>query len=63
MSDGMAYRLGYLNGRVQAYEGEEVMKQLVMKSKKLKGKSKRKYDAKNENDKFFKMSDGRKVIY
>ena len=36
MSDGISYRLGYLNGRVKAYEGEEALKELVIKSKKLK---------------------------
>jgi len=35
MSDGISYRLGYLNGRVRAYEREEDLKQLVIKSKKL----------------------------
>ena len=38
MSDGISYRLGYLNGRVKAYEGEEAMKELVIKSGKLKKK-------------------------
>lgn len=36
MSDGISYRLGYLNGRVKAYEGEEALKDLVMKNKNLK---------------------------
>lgn len=36
MSDGISYRLGYLNGRVKAYEGEEALKELVMKNKNLK---------------------------
>lgn len=38
MSDGISYRLGYLNGRVRAYEAEENLKNLVMKSKSLKKK-------------------------
>jgi hypothetical protein len=29
MSDGISYRLGYLNGRVKAYEGEDALKDLV----------------------------------
>jgi hypothetical protein len=37
MSDGVSYRLGYLNGRLRAYEREEDLKTLVMKSKKLMG--------------------------
>ena len=39
MSDGIYYRLGYLNGRLRAYEREEDLKELVIKSKKLKQKS------------------------
>jgi len=35
MSEGISYRLGYLNGRLRAYEREEDLKQLVLKSKKL----------------------------
>lgn len=37
-SDGISYRLGYLSGRLHAYEREEDIKNLVMKSKKLKAK-------------------------
>lgn len=40
MSDGISYRLGYLNGRLRAYEKEDDIKQLVLKSKKLKPKQK-----------------------
>jgi len=36
MSDGVSYRLGYLNGRIRAYEREEDLKQLVMNTRKLK---------------------------
>jgi len=38
MSDGISYRLGYLNGRIRAYEREEELKQLVMKHRNLKPK-------------------------
>jgi len=38
MSEGISYRLGYLNGRLRAYEAEDDLKNLVMKSKKLKPK-------------------------
>lgn len=34
-SDGISYRLGYLNGRVRAYEREEDLKRLVMEARKL----------------------------
>lgn len=39
MSDGISYRLGYLNGRLRAYEREEDLKKLVgrdIKTGKLK---------------------------
>lgn len=36
MSDGISYRLGYLNGRLRAYEREEDLKELVIKSGRLK---------------------------
>lgn len=39
MSDGVSYRLGYLSGRVRAYEHEEDLKRLIMKGKKLKQES------------------------
>jgi hypothetical protein len=38
MSDGISYRLGYLNGRIRAYEQEEDIKKLVMQTRKLKPK-------------------------
>ena len=34
MSDGVSYRLGYLNGRLRAYENEDDLKKLVSKIKK-----------------------------
>lgn len=34
MSDGISYRLGYLSGRIRAYEHEEDLKNLVLKRKK-----------------------------
>lgn len=40
MSDGISYWLGYLNGRLRAYEREEDLKELVMKTRKLKAKQK-----------------------
>ena len=38
MSDGINYRLGYLSGRLRAYERKEDIKNLVMKAQKLKNK-------------------------
>jgi len=40
MSDGIHYRLGYLNGRLRAYEREEDLKRLVERSTKLQNKQK-----------------------
>lgn len=34
-SEGISYRLGYLKGRIRAYEGEEELKQLVLSDAKL----------------------------
>lgn len=39
MSDGISYRLGYLNGRLRAYEREEDLKGLVVKRGKFKPKN------------------------
>lgn len=60
MSDGISYRLGYLNGRVRAYEGEEDLKNLVIKSKKLKPK--RISRSKADNAYRIKDKDGREII-
>jgi predicted DNA-binding ArsR family transcriptional regulator len=38
MSDGISYRLGYLNGKIRAYEREEDIKKLVMQTRKLQPK-------------------------
>jgi len=38
MSDGISYRLGYLNGRLKAYESEKDIKGLVIKKSTLKTK-------------------------
>lgn len=62
MSDGIHYRLGYLSGRLRAYEGEDALKELVMKSGKLKSKKTTgKRDAK-KNARTIKDKDGCDVI-
>lgn len=63
MSDGIAYRLGYLNGRVRAYEGEEAMKELVKKSGKLKNKPVSSEVSSKNADKSYKTPDGREIIF
>lgn len=62
MSDGISYRLGYLNGRVRAYEGEEHLKDLVTRSMKLK-KNPESIHATDEKNKYtVKDRKGRKLI-
>jgi len=62
MSDGISYRLGYLNGRVKAYEGEEAMKELVIKSGKLKKKPVSSKTESKSADKSYKTPDGGEII-
>ncbi len=62
MSDGISYRLGYLNGRVKAYESEEDLKKLAMKSKNLKPKQ-TSSDATDKNgNRVLKTPDGKDII-
>lgn len=61
MSDGIHYRLGYLNGRLRAYEREEDLKHLVERSTKLQKKQK----PSKENGKVprtLKTPDGKEII-
>lgn len=60
MSDGIHYRLGYLNGRVRAYEREEDLKNLVTKDRKLKPK--RQADKPDYNDGTLQGKNGEKII-
>lgn len=63
ISDGISYRLGYLNGRVRAYEREEDLKQLVMKSKKLMTPKKEVSTLKeNGNNRTLDGPNGEKII-
>jgi hypothetical protein len=62
MSDGISYRLGYLNGRIKAYEGEEALKDLVIKSGKLKPKQTNSPAAGKKASRSLKTPDGREVI-
>lgn len=62
MSDGISYRLGYLNGRVKAYEGEEALKELVLKSGKLKPKQASSQATNKKASRTLKTPDGREVI-
>lgn len=65
MSDGISYRLGYLNGRIRAYENEEDLKKLVTKDKDLIDKARvrvakdTRTPAKNRT---LKTPDGKEVI-
>jgi hypothetical protein len=62
MSDGISYRLGYLNGRVKAYEGEVALKELVIKSGKLKPKQTSSPATNKKGDRTLKTPDGRELI-
>jgi hypothetical protein len=60
-SSGIDYRLGYLTGRLRAYEREEDIKQLVIKTRKL---SKKKTRPKKQDDQHSMTdNDGRKIIF
>lgn len=62
MSDGISYRLGYLNGRIRAFESEEDLKQLVIKSKKLKPKQESSDATAKRNVRTIKGKDGKDII-
>ena len=62
MSEGISYRLGYLNGRVRAYEREEDLKKLVTKSKKLKTKQRSSKATQKKGPKTLKAPNGREII-
>lgn len=63
MSDGVSYRLGYLSGRLRAYEREEDIKQLVMKNKKrMKPMEKSEYTDLGRNRYEFKGNNGETII-
>lgn len=59
MSDDISYHLGYLNGRIKAHEGEEALKELVIKAKGLKPKQ---TDSPVGNAKIIKDKNDRYII-
>lgn len=62
MSDGISYRLGYLNGRLRAYEREEDLKKLVERDIKT-GKLKKPDTPKSDSDlRKLKAPDGTDII-
>lgn len=60
MSDGISYRLGYLSGRLRAYEREEDIKELVIKNGKLKHISTE--DNSRKNAYTIRGKDGKRII-
>ncbi len=62
MSEGIHYRLGYLSGRLRAYESEEDIKKLVMKSRKLKAKQGGSDSVSSRNQYVIKDKDGGDII-
>jgi len=65
MSDGIYYRLGYLNGRIRAYEQEEDLIKLVEKDKKLKYKKTDNTSTEEAefNSRAMKTPDGKTIIF
>lgn len=62
MSDGISYRLGYLNGRVKAYESEEAMKELIITSGKFRSRQTSSHPSRKKSTKALNTPDGREVI-
>ncbi len=62
MSDGIHYRLGYLSGRLRAYEREEDLKNLVMKSKKLMNRQAGDETVPEKGNRVMKDNEGREFI-
>lgn len=61
MSEGISYRLGYLNGRLRAYENEDDLKKLVSKVKKPDPKA-RTTDLNTKNNQTITGLNGETVI-
>jgi len=63
MSDGISYRLGYLSGRIRAYETEEELKKLVEKTPELikKAKAQTKTDNK-DNELSIEGKNGERIL-
>ena len=62
MSDGINYRLGYLSGRLHAYEREEDLKKLVEKTAKPSRKPTKEATSDNDNTRTITDSNGNKII-
>lgn len=61
--EGISYRLGYLTGRLHAYEREEDLKKLVMNNKKLIHKQSKSLNIDNDNRSKFITKNGQEIIY
>lgn len=61
-SDGISYRLGYLSGRLHAYESEEDLKKLVEKNVKNNGVKHREFKADKDARQYILDKDGRNTI-
>lgn len=62
MSNGISYRLGYLSGRLRAYEREEDLKTLATKNKKLKPNQRSDDAIENKRQLTIQYDAGREVI-
>lgn len=61
MSDGISYRLGYLTGRLRAHESQDDIRELVMKSRKLK--EKKPMSTQKSKQRSMKDNQGREIIF
>lgn len=62
MSEGVSYRLGYLSGKLRAYEEEEDLKKLITKDMFENTKSRRSPKASEKNPYVVKGKDGEDII-
>jgi hypothetical protein len=62
ISEGIHYRLGYLSGRLRAYEREDDLKNLVERTAKLQKKQKLDKTV-SDPSKSFKTPDGKEIIF
>jgi hypothetical protein len=62
MSDGVSYRLGYLSGKLRAYEDEEDLKKLITKPMLQKARDWKSDKVSEKNPYVLKGKDGRAII-
>lgn len=63
MSGGVSYRLGYLSGKLRAYEREEDLKSLVMKDLKSRSRKRKTKNSEHPNAIKIKGNDGKDILF